>query len=43
MVKTFEYNRKNTRENFVKLKLKQNFKSLLHFHLVNVCAEETDF
>ena len=26
MVKTFEYNGKNTSENFVKLSLKQNFK-----------------
>ena len=43
MVKTFEYNGKNTGEHFVKLSLKQNFKPLLYFHLVNVCAEEIDF
>ena len=43
MVKTFEYNGKNTSEYFVKLGLKENFKSLLYFHLVNVCTEETDF
>ena len=40
MVKTFEYNGKDTSENFVKLSLKQNVKSLLYFHLINVCAEE---
>ena len=43
MVKTFEYNGQNTSENFVKLSLKQNFKSLMYFHLVYVCAEEIDF
>ena len=43
MVKTFEYNGKNTSEHFVKLTLKQNFKPLLYFHLVNVRAEEIDF
>ena len=43
MVKTFEYNGKNTSEHFVKLSLKENFKPLLYFHLVNVCAEEIDF
>ena len=32
MVKTFEYNGKNT-----------TVKPLLYFHLVNVCAEEIDF
>ena len=43
MVKTFEYNGKNTCENFVKLSLNGNFKCLLYFHLVNVRAEEIDF
>ena len=39
----FENNRKNTSENFVKLSLKQNFKSQLCFHLVNICVAEIDF
>ena len=43
MVKTFEYNGKNTSENFVKLSLKQNFKLCTVFHLVNICTEEIDF
>ena len=43
MVKSFEYNGKSTSENFVTLSLKQNFKSLLYFHLVNTCADEIDF
>ena len=43
MVKSFENDGKNTSENFVKLSLKQNFKSLLYFHLVNICADEIDF
>ena len=27
----------------VKISLKQNFSSLLYFHLVNICAGEIDF
>ena len=42
-MKTSENNGKKTCENFVKLSLKQNFKSLLYFYLVNIYAEEIDF
>ena len=41
-VKTFENNRKNS-ENIAKMKLEQNFNSLLYNHLVYVCAKERDF
>ena len=42
LVKTFENNRKNSK-NIVKLNWEQNIKTLLYSHLVNKCAEETDF
>ena len=35
--------KKNITENIVKLKLEQNIKFLLCYHLVYICAEETDF
>ena len=41
-VKTFENNGKNTEENIVKLKLEQNFKSLLYDHF-GLCAKKIDF
>ena len=42
-VKIFENNGKKISENIVKLKLEENIKSLLHNHLVYICAEETNF
>ena len=42
-VRTFENNGKNISKTILKLKLEQNIKSLLHNHLVYICAEETDF
>ena len=41
-VKTFGNNGKNS-ENIKELKLEQSIKSLLYNHLVEICAEETDF
>ena len=42
-MKTFENNGNNISENIVKLKLKENIKSLVYNHLVYICAEEKDF
>ena len=42
-VKIFENNGKKISENIVKLKLEENIKSLLHNHLVYICAEEANF
>ena len=38
-----ENNGKNISENFGKLQLKQNVRHLLYFHLVYICADETDY
>ena len=37
-VKTFENNEKNISENIVKLRLEQNFISLLYNHLIYTCT-----
>ena len=42
-MKIFQKIGNNIRENIVKLKQEQNIKSLLHNHLVDICAEKTDF
>ena len=42
-MKIFENNGNNISENVIKLKLKQNIKSLLYNNLVYICVEETDF
>ena len=42
-METFKNNGKNSSENIVKLKLKQNIKHLLYFQLIHIFEEETDF